>query len=297
MTIALEPMTPGHGARVKGVDIRASVDAAALGEIRAALAEHAVCVIGHDTPPTDEQHIAFSGLLGPMERGAGAQLSGPNGRVPRPEIIDQGNMDELGDIYADDDRRLAYKRANRLWHTDMSFYDNRATFSALVGHAVPPSDADTQFIDMREVWDALPESRKAGLEDLVVSHSFWHSRVLGGGPEPTEAERATHPPAKHRMVHLHEPSGRKSLYLASHAFAIDGWPPDEARGLIEELMAFATRPRFVFAHQWRLGDVLIWDNLATMHRATPFDDRVFKRDMRRTTMRERAEASGNSRVA
>ena len=183
MTIALEPMTPGHGARIKGVDIRAPMDAATVGEIRAALAEHAVCVIGHDTPPTDEQHIAFSGLLGPMERGAGAQLSGPNGRVPRPEIIDQGNMDELGDIYADDDRRLAYKRANRLWHTDMSFYDNRATFSALVGHAVPPSDADTQFIDMREVWDALPESRKAGLEDLVILSV---RRV--GKPSPSNGE-------------------------------------------------------------------------------------------------------------
>jgi alpha-ketoglutarate-dependent 2,4-dichlorophenoxyacetate dioxygenase len=143
----------------------------------------------------------------------------------------------------------------------------------------------------------LPEDRKAGLEDLVVSHSFWHSRVLGGGPEPTEAERLKNPPAKHKMVHLHEPSGRKALYIASHAFAIDGWPPDKARALIEELMAFATQPRFVFAHQWRLGDVLIWDNLATLHRATPFDDRRFKRDMRRTTVRERTATTGTSRIA
>jgi alpha-ketoglutarate-dependent 2,4-dichlorophenoxyacetate dioxygenase len=142
MTIAISPMTPRQGARIAGVDIRKPVDAATLAEVKAALAEHVVCVIPHDTPPTNEQHIAFSGLLGPMERGSGAVLSGADGRVPHPEIIDQGNMDELGEIYADDDRRLAYKRANRLWHTDMSFFDIRATFSLLVGHAVPPAGAD-----------------------------------------------------------------------------------------------------------------------------------------------------------
>jgi len=200
------------------------------------------------------------------------------------------NLCKAAKIYADDDRRLAYKRANRLWHTDMSFYDVRATYSLLAAHAIPPAGADTEFVDMRAVYDFLPEQRKAQIEGLVVEHSYWHSRVLGGGPEPTEEERATRPPARHAMAHVHAPSQRKSLYLASHACGIVSWPSDKGRALIEELLAFATQPRFVYAHKWRLGDVLIWDNLATMHRATEFDDRTFRRDMRRTTCRERALA-------
>ena len=297
MTIAVEPLHPLFAARITGVDIRRPIDEATINEVRQALATYAVCVIGHDAPPTNEQHIDFSGRLGPLERGKTPKIAGTGARIPYPEIVDQSNLDEVGEIYADDDRRLAYKRANRLWHTDMSFYEVRATYSLLVGHVVPPAGADTEFTDMRAVWDALPNDSKAGLEALIVEHSYWYSRVLGGGPEPTEEERATRPPARHKMAHLHAPSGRKALYLASHASDIVGWPRDKARDLIKSLMDFATEERFVYRHKWRAGDVLIWDNLATMHRATPFDDQTFQRDMRRTTCRERAIERGQSSIA
>ncbi len=296
MTVTIEPLHPLFAARLSGVDLRAPVDEETVAAVKDALGRCVVCVIGHPEPPTNEAHIAFSARLGPLERGKSPKIAGTEHRVPYPEIVDQSNLDEVGEIYADDDRRLAYKRANRLWHTDMSFYDVRATYSLLAGHETPPAGADTQFTDMRAVWDALPESRKAGLEDLVVEHSYWHSRVQGGGPEPSEEERATRPPARHTLVHTHQPSGRKALYLASHASDIVGWPREAARALIAELMDFATQPQFVFSHQWRRGDVLIWDNLATMHRATPFDDRAFKRDMRRTTCRELAISRGESRI-
>lgn len=295
--IQIEPLHPLYAARISGVDLRVGVDQQTLAQIRQALAQYVVCVIGHDSAPSNEQHIAFSAMLGPLERGKTQKIAGTETRVPYPEIVDQSNLDEVGEIYADDDRRLAYKRANRLWHTDMSFYDVRATYSLLAAHAIPPSGADTQFTDMRAVWEALPSARREELAALVVEHSYWHSRVLGGGPEPTEEERITRQPARHKIAHLHEPSGRMALYLASHACGIVGWAQDEARVLIEELMAFATQPQFVYAHQWRLGDVLIWDNLATMHRATEFDDRAFVRDMRRTTCRERSLASGEMCIA
>ncbi len=142
------------------------------------------------------------------------KVAGTDARVPYAEIVDQSNLDEVGEIYADDDRRLAYKRANRLWHTDMSFYEVRATYSLLAAHAVPPEGADTEFVDMRAAYDALSEPRKAQVEGLVVEHSYWHSRVLGGGPEPTAEERATRPPARHGLTHIHAPSGRRALYLA-----------------------------------------------------------------------------------
>lgn len=297
MALSIEPLHPLFAARIGGVDLRQPVADAVLQEIVAALARYAVCVIGHDQPLTNEQHIAFSGRLGPLERGKAPKIAGTGERVPYPEIIDQSNLDEVGEIYPDEDKRLAYKRANRLWHTDMSFAANRATYSLLNGHAVPPSGGETEFTDMRAVYDALPAKMKAELDGLVAEHCYWHSRVLGGGPEPTPEERASRPPARHPLVHVHAPSGRKALYIASHVSGIVGWPQDKARELVKELADFATEPRFVFAHTWRRGDVLMWDNLCTMHRATPFDDRTYRRDMRRTTCRERAMTTETSRIA
>ncbi len=296
MTLEIEQLSQPFAARLHGVDIRKPMGADLLRDIKSALATYSVAIIGHDAPPTNEQHIAFSGLLGPIERGKEGKLGGTGERVPHAEIIDQGNLDEVGEIFADSDRRLAYKRANQLWHTDMSFFEIRATYSLLAAHAIPPAGADTQFVDMRDVFDALPASRKAGLEDLVVEHSYWHSRVLGGGPPPSPEETLARTPARHKMVHVHEPSGRKTLYIASHACGIVGWPQEKALALINELMAFATQPQFVFAHQWKLGDVLIWDNMCTMHRATPFDDTKFKRDVRRTTCRERAVQNATMQI-
>ena len=222
MPLAAEPLHQLFGARLTGIDIRKPVGVDDLAAIKRALAKYVVCVIGHEEPPSNEQHIAFSALLGPLERAKQWVVDKTGLRLPYPEIIDQSNLDEVGEIYADDDRRLAYKRANRLWHTDMAFFQNRATYSLLAAHAIPPAGADTEFTDMRAVWDALPGERKAGLDELIVEHSYWHSRVLGGGPEPDERERTERPPARHKLVHTHEPSGRKALYLASHACGISG---------------------------------------------------------------------------
>jgi alpha-ketoglutarate-dependent 2,4-dichlorophenoxyacetate dioxygenase len=162
----------------------------------------------------------------------------------------------------------------------MSFHPVRATYSLLSAHRIPATGADTEFADMRAAYDALPESTKEKIDGLVAEHSYYYSRVVGGGPEPTDEERRARPPAQHRLVHEHR--GRKTLYLASHASHIVGWPVDEGRALLREL----TRPEFVYRHRWRVGDVVVWDNLCTMHRATPFEDQRYKRDMRRTTVRE-----------
>jgi len=287
MPITVTPLHPLFAAEISGVDLRA-VDDATFAEILAALGKYAVCVVHHDTPLTDKEHITFSARLGPIEGRSSPKIAGTEVRVPYGEIIDQSNLDEHGEIYPDGDRRLAFKRANRLWHTDMSFYQVRATYSLLSAHVVPPAGANTEFTDMRAVYAALSDDMKARLDGRMAEHCYWHSRVLGGGPEATEEERRSRPPARHALVHLHAPSGRKTLYLASHIRAIDGMTEAETRALVAELTDFATRPEFVFAHEWRVGDVVIWDNLCNMHRATPFDDRTYRRDVRRTTCRERA---------
>lgn len=290
MPLQTKKLHPLFAAKIIGFDMRRDKDAASVAALIAALNAHAVCVVKHDTPLTDDEHIGFSGLLDPMDRAKGPRIAGTGQRVPRTEIVDQSNLDADGNIYSEGDKRLAYKRANRLWHTDMSFYDIRATYSLLSAHVVPPEGADTEFTDMRAVYDDLPAAMKTRLDGLVGEHCYWYSRVFGGGPEPTDAERATRPPpARHPLVHVHPRSGRKVLYLASHVRGIIGWPEDEAKDFLAELMGIATQQKYVYAHRWTgPGEVLIWDNLATMHRATPFDDQKYVRDMRRATCRERA---------
>ena len=290
MTLQARQLHPLFAAEITGFDMRRDTDPASVAALIAAMNEYAVCSVMHDAPLTDDEHIDFSALLDPMDRKKSPRLAGTGQRVPRVEIVDQSNLDTDGNIYVDGDKRLAYKRANRLWHTDMSFYEIRATWSLLSANIVPPEGADTEITDMRAVYDDLPEAMKKRLDGLVGEHCYWYSRVLGGGPEPTDAERATRPPpARHRLVHHHPRSGRKVLYIASHVRGIIGWPDDEAKDFLAELMAVATQVKYVYAHRWTgPGEVLVWDNLATMHRATAFDDQKYVRDMRRTTCRERA---------
>lgn len=286
MVLTIKPLHSVFAAELAGVDFSGRLTDQEVTAVLDAMDRYAVCVVHHDRALSDEQHVAVSAQFGPMQRSRVLTVAGVKPRLALGEIIDQSNLDDRGNLYNEGDRRLLYKRANRLWHTDMSFHPVRATYSFLSAHVVPPVGADTEFADLRAAYHALPAAMKARIEPLTASHSYWYSRTLAGGPPASAEEQASRPPAVHRLVHTHPRSGRKSLYLASHASHILGMPVDEGRALIEELCAFATQPRFVYAHKWRVGDVLVWDNLCTMHRATEFDDTTIRRDVRRTTCRE-----------
>ena len=287
MALTAKPLHPLFAAELAGVDMTRPIDRATLADIIAAMDRYAVCTVRNERPVTDAEHIAFSRNLGPMPRTEALSHGPHRSRIAHPEIVDQSNLDADGLIFRDDDRQLLFKRANRLWHTDLSFHPVRATYSLLAAHDLPPGGGpDTEFADMRAAYDALPQAMKARIEALVADHSYWHSRVMGGGPEATEEELASRPPAPHRLVQVHPGSGRKTLYLASHACRIHGMEDDAARALLRELTEFATQRQFVYAHKWRPNDVVIWDNRCTMHRAMPFDDRTQRRDVRRTTCRE-----------
>lgn len=286
MTLTTKAFSPGFGVEFTGLDLTRPLDSRTIAAIVAVMDRYAVGVFRNPRPLTNDEHVAFSLRFGPIQRTPVLTHSGVRERVAVPEIIDQSNLDADGNILPDNDKLLLYKRANQQWHTDMSFHPVRATYSLLSAHVIPPAGADTEFCDLRAAYDALPQAMKDRIEGLEADHSYWYSRVTAGGPEPDAAERRSRPPARHKLVHTHR--GRRSLYIASHAYAIAGMPEPEARALLAELAAFATEARFVYRHRWQVGDVLMWDNLCTMHRATPFDDRRFPRDMRRTTVREAA---------
>lgn len=286
MTVKSIKLHPKFGVRVLGINMREDTDPDTIVKLKSLLDKYAVCSLPNETPLSNEEHISFSALLGPVARKSAPKISGTGARLPFNEIVDQSNLDGTGNIYPDKDKRLAYKRANRQWHTDMSYRSNRATWSLLSAHVVPPEGGQTEVADMRAVYDDLPDNMKSRLEGLTAEHCYWHSRVLGGGPEPTPEERVTRPPARHPLVHVHPSSGRKVLYIASHIRSVSDLPGDEAADLLKELKELATKPQYVLSYNWTVGDVLIWDNLATMHRGTDFDDQRHVRDMRRVTCRE-----------
>ena len=286
-TLHCSPSGPDFCAEVSGVDFSRPIDADTFAQVVGAMDRYGVCVY-RATGMSDASHIEFSRLFGSLEHAP--RLFGKSvTRFAYPELFDAGNLDASGNILVDERRRL-YNKGNALWHTDSSFNPHRSAYSLLLAHEVPPVGGDTQFADMRAAYDALPASMKERIEGLVAEHWLWHSRMLAGYPEPTEEERKAKPPAQHKLVQVHPGSGRKTLYIAKHASHIVGWPVEEGRKLITELIEFATQPQFVRAVAWKqAGDLVIWDNRCTMHRATPFEDTRYRRDMRRTTVLEKLE--------
>jgi alpha-ketoglutarate-dependent 2,4-dichlorophenoxyacetate dioxygenase len=287
MDIAIGKLHPLFAAEVRGADLSHDVDHATRSAIEQAMDAYAVCVLPQQDID-DERQVAFSRLYGPLENASAVvhqRKAGVMGlRVKLPEIFDISNLDENGNLLAGDDARWQYRQANELWHSDSSFRQKSATWSLLHARVIPPSGGDAYFADTRAAYDALPDAMKKKLEGLQAEHSIWYSRGLRGGYVPTEAERAARPPAHHPLVRRHRGSGRNALFIASHASHIIGWPADEGRALLDELLAFATQERFVYVHKWRVGDLVIWDNRCTLHRATPFPSNDHKREMWRTTV-------------
>jgi alpha-ketoglutarate-dependent 2,4-dichlorophenoxyacetate dioxygenase len=287
MDLAIRKLHPLFAAEVRGADLSRDVDPATRDAIEQAMDAYAVCVLPQQNID-DERQVAFSRLYGPLENASAVvhqRKAGVMGlRVKLPEIFDISNLDENGNLLANDDARWQYRQANELWHSDSSFRQKSATWSLLHARVIPPSGGDTYFADTRAAYDALPDAMKQKLDGLQAEHSIWYSRAQRGGYVPTEAERAARPPAHHPLVRRHRGSGRKALFIASHASRIIGWPADEGRALLGELLAFATQERFVYVHKWRVGDLVIWDNRCTLHRATPFPSNDHRREMRRTTV-------------
>jgi alpha-ketoglutarate-dependent 2,4-dichlorophenoxyacetate dioxygenase len=290
MTLSIRAITeknPDFAGAVSGIDIARGVSPAEAAAIEAGMDKYAVLVF-HDQQITDAQQYAFSQNFGPMETASG-DLGMPKDRRLGMDINDISNLDKAGNILARDNRRRLLSLGNRLWHSDSSFKPTPSKYSLLSARVIPGADGNTEFADMRAAWDALDDQEKRECRDLVCEHSQLYSRSVLGftAADFTEEEMVRLRPVPQRLVRRHPATGRLSLFLASHAGLIQGWPIPEARAFLRDLTEHATQKKFVYVHQWRQYDLVMWDNRATMHRARPFDPTQV-RDMHRTTVADRA---------
>ena len=273
--LELEPISPVMGAEVRGVDL-GRLDDAMFAAIRAAFNRHMLLRFPGQrlTPP---ELIAFSRRFGELQIHVLDEY-----RHPRyPEIYLLSNVDRVTG------RTTGYHpdRGTLVWHSDLSFQARPALATILYGLEVPKTGGDTLFADMRAAYDALPDATKRKVAPLRGIHDLDYSRTRAGAAPMTEKQRAEAPPVSHPMARTHPETGRKGLYISHHISRIEGMAPDAARGLLEELMAHATQPRFVYRNTWRTGDVVMWDNRCTMHCATEYDASEERRVIHRTVVK------------
>lgn len=288
MGITINPITPGFAAEIGDVDLSQPLDADTLEAIRQAFWTYAVLVFG-EQHLTASQHLAFARHFGPHETSIGSYRSDEKQRV-RPELADVSNLNGDDRVWSADSRLRMFQLGNRLWHTDSSFKRVPALASALYARSIAPIGGHTEFADMRAAYDALPKATQARLDGLVVEHSIFTSRAKLGFTNFSETERAALPPVPQMLVRTVPQTGRRNLYVASHAGRIFGMPDDEARALLDELTAHATQRQFVYTHRWRVHDLVMWDNRCTMHRGTEFDDLRWRRDVQRATVSDVANS-------
>ncbi len=295
MAITVCPVTPSFAAEIGDVDLSGSIDSSDLAAIKQAFATYAVLIFPNQQLSQDA-HLDFARNFGPLETTIALYRKDTKLRV-RKEFADVSNLDPENQVWGKDSRQRMFQLGNRLWHTDSSFKRLPALASLLYARSIPTIGGHTEFADERAAYDALPKAMKRRLDALVAEHSIFNSRAKLGFTEFSDEERAGMPPVPQVLVRTIPESGRKSLYLASHAGRIFGMPEEEGRALIEELVAHATQRQFVYTHRWRVHDLVIWDNRCTMHRGTDFDDLRFKRDMQRATVCDVANSCEQEGIA
>lgn len=274
--IDAKPLHPLFAAEVRGLDLVRPLDAATLRQIKDAFARYSVLVF-RDQDITDEQQITFSEHFGSLER---TKVGTPGAGSP---LIILTNIGADGSITSPTDKQILNNKANQYWHADSSFKPVPAKASMLSARIIPSKGGNTEYLSMRAAFAALPPAKQAEIKGLVAIHDYSHGRSKIDPNLVTDEERRAVPPVRQAVVLDHGAFG-SSLYLGAHCAAIEGWPEAKGRALIDELMAHATQARFVYSHSWQPHDMILWDNRAVLHRATPFATTAEQRLMVRTTI-------------
>ena len=283
MHLTIFPLADCFAGEVSGVDLQQPLGPKTVSAIESAMDRYAVLVF-RDQNISDDEQLTFSQNFGPIESSIGGNITKLDQRRLQVEFADVSNLDQNQDIYARDDRRRLFNLGNRLWHSDSSFRAVPAKYSLLSARSIPVNGPNTEYADMRAAYDALDDKTKAEVAELICEHSLMYSRGQLGFTDFTEEEQKTFAPVRQVLVRTHPVTMRKSLFLASHAGTIVGWPMAEARIFLRDLIEYATQPQFVYEHHWRLHDLVMWDNRQTMHRVRRFNETQDVRDVRRTTI-------------
>ena len=259
----VSPLHPRFGVEIHDVDLSRVTRDRGYPAIREAFERHSLLLF-RDQRLDDAAHLALGALFGPIED----RSQGKNG--PEPRMANVSNRLEDGPIAPPDDDHTLNLMANQLWHTDSTFLPAPALANILAARVLSSTGGETEFASTRAAWHDLPDALKARARHAVLRHRFAHSRAKVS-PRLAASERFTRwSDQAWKAVWRNPANGEDALYIASHAFAVDGLPESEGHALIDELIAFATRPGTVYTHAWQPGDVLIWDERAMLHRGRPW---------------------------
>jgi alpha-ketoglutarate-dependent 2,4-dichlorophenoxyacetate dioxygenase len=290
MTLSIRPAEPDRlpdfAGVVEGINPREPMTQDQVAAVAAGMDKFAVLIF-RDQKIDDAQQLAFSRHFGPLEQAMSHGIARQQQRGLAPEIADISNLGRDNEILAREDRRRLFSLGNMLWHSDSSFKPTPAKYSLLHARILPAKGGNTEFADMRAAWNALDDDTRTLCRDLVCMHSQIYSRGVLGFEEWSEEERARNRPVPQRLVRRHPGSGRYSLFLSAHAGEIVGWPVPESRAFLRDLNEHATQQQFVYAHRWRIGDLVMWDNRCMMHRARRYDANEV-RELHRTTVADSA---------
>lgn len=273
-------------AEAAGVDLATATPAEAR-EIEKAMDRYAV-LVWRGQPLAEEQQVALARHFGPLDLGLKKARKQPH-RYASAELIDISNVSPEGGVYERSHSKIISNLANQLWHSDSSFQKPAAKYSMLSAVVVPAQGGQTEFADLRAAYDALPPGLKEDVENREAEHYAWHSREWLGDTASEEQKRAF-PPVRWPLVRRHPGSGRKALFVGIHCTHVVGLTLAEGRVLLADLLEHATQPAFVYRHEWRPGDLVMWDNRCTVHRGRRFD-LAARRELRRVTTVDAAPAA------
>jgi alpha-ketoglutarate-dependent 2,4-dichlorophenoxyacetate dioxygenase len=282
MPVTIRKLHPLFVGEVTGVDLTKPVSPDDAVAIERGMDDYAVLIFPKQDI-TDEQQLAFAQNFGERENRKGGSVTKKEDYRLTSGLADVSNLGKDGKPLPKDSRTHLFNLGNCLWHSDSSFRPIPAKFSLLSARVVNPKGGNTEFADMRAAYDTLDNDTKVEIEDMICEHSLMTSRGALGFLDYTDEEKEMFKPVLQRLVRTHPVHGRKSLYLSSHAGAIQGMSVPEARVLLRDLNEHATQPQFVYVHKWTLHDLVMWDNRQTMHRVRRYDQSQ-PRDMRRATV-------------
>jgi alpha-ketoglutarate-dependent 2,4-dichlorophenoxyacetate dioxygenase len=283
MSLKLTPLHPHFVAEASGIDLARPLSREQVDDITAAMNQHAV-LVWRRQPLTQQQQMQFASSFGTLDIGL-KRVFKRQERLEYEEMIDISNVGADGQVVKRDAPKNLSNFANMLWHSDSSFQAPRAAYSMLSAVALPSWGGNTEFADLRAAYDALPDRIKQEIQDLKAEHSALHTRLLLGDNAYTDEQKKAIPPATWPLVTTHPGSGRKVLFVGVHATHIVGWPVAEGRMYLHDLLEHATQREFVYAHEWQVGDLVMWDNRSTLHRGRRYDISE-RRELRRTTIND-----------